>query len=891
MTGKGLYQAIFSYDHSQVDKNYIEYINEIILEEFKFQEFMFFELLENNAHLSFTSLNLDNYSIDISNFTKYDLFKNTIYNKELIFIEGDLLKSLHKFIVNSSPNILDDFDRIIVVNVSNKPKLEAFILLFLKDDTALKQGEIEKLEFISSFLKPVYRNYCIEKEAKENISLFKEQEEELNIIFNSVPAIIFYKDLKKRLIRVNDAYVKKIGLSREQIYMKKDQEFFPKEDANNYNKDDDKVIKEGKVLKNIVEKIDGPNGPIWVRTDKVPFRDLNGNITGLIGVSIDITEIKNVEERLKLTNKELQETNAKLIEIYEELSASEEELRSQNEEIVENRKMLSESEERYRMLIENAEDAIFNIDYFANFISVNEAFETVFDLSRKEIIGKNLSSFVNDKENYNNWYINYKKVINTCKTVKSIYKYINRSGEERTYELTLLPVKSNGSITNIIGTNHDITDLIAKERKIKKLAYYDEITGIYNRTFFKEKGKDILNKYLNSGEKLGFFFIDLDNFKKINDTQGHQVGDLLLKEMAERLKKIFADSILIARMGGDEFAVIHKMNTNVELKSKASKILNIIREPCKINGLMYYLSCSVGISIFPDHGKTFEDLLKYADTAMYKAKEANKNTYKIFNKDMMKDSERKLELETELRNALEKGEMDIHYQAIIESYTGNIIGFEALMRWNSNIFDKVPPSVFIPILEETGLIIPFGEWIMLNACKQTKQWQKKFSKDYYISVNVSPIQLKHKDFLNSVKKILDKCNLSPENLEIEITESIFIEDMYTAINKLKELQSIGVRIALDDFGTGYSSLNYLRTLPINKIKIDKSFVDEIGKELSKESVLGSVISLAHDMKLKVLAEGVETKAQEIYLKNKSCDYLQGYYYSKPCEANHIDNIL
>ncbi|MNM63616.1 Cyclic di-GMP phosphodiesterase Gmr [compost metagenome] len=386
--------------------------------------------------------------------------------------------------------------------------------------------------------------------------------------------------------------------------------------------------------------------------------------------------------------------------------------------------------------------------------------------------------------------------------------------------------------------------------------------------------------------------MDLDNFKNINDSFGHTIGDKLLIEIANRIKKCTKESDIVARLGGDEFLILI---TNVYEKQSVESYLNNMLEELRnsivINGINIITSASFGAALYSKDGDSFEELFKNADTAMYKAKESGKRNYVFFEQWMNDDIVEMVIMEDNLRTALENNEFILHYQPKYNPYDSRIDGFEALIRWNNPNLGLVSPFKFIGIAEKTGLIIPIGRWVLENACYFIKSLHNKGEKNISVAVNVSVIQLVQKDFIDMVNDIIKRSGVDPRYINIEITESILMESIETNISKINELKKIGVKISLDDFGKGYSSLTYLKDIPFDTLKIDKLFVDELCNEKDDNAIVGTIIKLAHQMNLEVVAEGVESEEQYRYLINNNCDLIQGYYISKPIPIEEIEDVL
>jgi diguanylate cyclase (GGDEF)-like protein len=399
---------------------------------------------------------------------------------------------------------------------------------------------------------------------------------------------------------------------------------------------------------------------------------------------------------------------------------------------------------------------------------------------------------------------------------------------------------------------------------------------------------------LSESEKSNFFivFIDLDNFKKINDTMGHLYGDDYLKYTAMRLQELIHEDDLLGRLGGDEFALI--IQRNIKENAAYSYVEGLRTQLCdkiKTTCSEFRVSASFGISVFPQDGKDPTELLKSADTSMYKAKELGRNNIQFFRPDMKEAILNKIQMESLLLNAYENEEFFIEYQPQFNAEDHSIRGFEALIRWDSPHYGRVAPLSFIPLAEEMGLIIGIGEWVLLTACHKFKELDDRFNQNLCISVNVSAVQMRDKNFVEIVKAVLLKTNIDPKQLELEITESLFIDDMEETIKMLNEIKALNVRISLDDFGTGFSSLSYLRRLPIDTLKIDKSFIDDLSDQDASIRIVGDIISLGHNLDASIVAEGIENSTQLEYLKNNHCDCIQGFMFGKPMCVKDVETLL
>ncbi len=437
---------------------------------------------------------------------------------------------------------------------------------------------------------------------------------------------------------------------------------------------------------------------------------------------------------------------------------------------------------------------------------------------------------------------------------------------------------------------YDITERKTAEEAIWHQAYHDSLTGLPNRILFKDRLNTALAQATRESHKLAVMFLDLDRFKNINDTLGHASGDKFLQSIAIRLTKCIRSSDTVARLGGDEFTLLlPHIHSEEDAFKIAQKIIDNFKEPWIVGGHEFYISPSIGISTFPNDGEDAETLMKHADTAMYRAKEQG-NNYQLYSPMMNEKAFERLEMEAALRKALERQEFVVFYQPQIHTETGQIIGMEALVRWKHPEQGIIPPAKFIPLAEETGLIVPIGEWVLKTACTQNRLWQTKGYPPIRVTVNLSAAQFQQ-NLPGVVHEILTTTGLAPQWLELEITESIAMQDVNFTIIILRELRELGVQIAIDDFGTGYSSLSYLKRFPSHTLKIDKSFVKDIAHNVDDSSIATAIIAMAQNLNLKVIAEGVETMEQFNFLKQQKCDEIQGYLFSKPVPADTFEQFF
>ncbi|PIC84121.1 bifunctional diguanylate cyclase/phosphodiesterase [Sporosarcina sp. P1] len=457
----------------------------------------------------------------------------------------------------------------------------------------------------------------------------------------------------------------------------------------------------------------------------------------------------------------------------------------------------------------------------------------------------------------------------------------------RTFLVYLSPIFEGENVVEVVGTASDITDRKEVERLVEHMAFHDHLTGLPNRRLLKQTVEDLIETRLNNQQPFALLYMDLDRFKNINDSMGHFVGDQLLKAVGARLQTLVRQNDLVGRLSGDEFLILCSSTTKQGAQMVAQRIVNEISKSFLIDYLEVFIAPSIGISMFPDDGAQYDTLIRNADSAMYLAKQSGKSTYQFFTEELYKDLMERTLIEMELRQVLQKKELSLHYQPQYEFNTGNMIGIEALVRWQHPSRGVIPPGQFIPIAEETGMILAIGLWVLETACRQAKEWQDLGYTSLLMSVNVSLRQFKSSSFVADVKNTLHKTGLQPQYLNIEITESM-TSDVDYCQSILQELRDIGIKISIDDFGTGYSSLSYLTKFPLTHLKIDQSFVRELH---SNSVIVKAIIDLAKNLHLRVIAEGVETYEQAEFLKKLECDEAQGFLYSRPVPPNELLQLL
>ncbi len=474
-----------------------------------------------------------------------------------------------------------------------------------------------------------------------------------------------------------------------------------------------------------------------------------------------------------------------------------------------------------------------------------------------------------------------------------VYQVRTINGELRTFSISGAPMfDAQGVFTGYRGIGSDITDRRSAEQRIEYLAYHDVLTGLPNRLLVQDRFEQAMAQAERSNTRVALAYMDLDNFKTINDTLGHAAGDEFLKEVARRLRACVRDSDTISRQGGDEFLLVLRDLPDTEIVSAiVTKILEKLQEPFQLGAQELSSSASIGVAIAPDDGSDFETLRKKADLAMYRSKEAGRNTWHYFDPTMDAEAGEHLLMRNGLRRALEQQEFVLYYQTQHDLTEGTLTGLEALIRWQHPELGLVAPGRFIGVAEESGLIVPIGDWVLQQACWQVMEWQRAGLRAVPVSVNLSAIQFKRGDVEASVERALSASGLAPELLELELTESILLHNAESVLGSMRRLKQLGVKLAIDDFGTGYSSLSYLKRLDIDKLKIDQSFVRDLASDPDDEAIVRAIIQMAHSLKLKTIAEGVENLDLRFRLQSFGCDEAQGYLYSRPLPAAEIGRLL
>ncbi len=538
-------------------------------------------------------------------------------------------------------------------------------------------------------------------------------------------------------------------------------------------------------------------------------------------------------------------------------------------------------------VFEASTDAIFITDHYQKIITTNPSFERLTQYTENDMLGLSISDFLLDQSNAEL----LKRVLDELNEYGFWEGEIwNRRKDGHAYlcMISLVCVRNElGYTVNVIGFFKDLTENYNAKQKIEELAFSDALTGLPNRLLLEERINQSITHASRDNGEFALLFLDLDNFKQINDSLGHPFGDRVLIEVSERLQKCLRQVDTAARLGGDEFVLLlHQANAS-GAEICARRVLADLAASFCLDGIPFSVTCSIGIALYPNDGRNMEDLIKNADSAMYHVKERGRSNFRFYQRQMNIGLLSRMKIDHAMRLALEQQEFRLHYQPLVDLGTQRVYGAEALLRWHDAELGEVSPAKFIPIAEETGLIIALGNWVMHTAIAQAAAWNKD-GRQFRISVNVSALQFQQANFVESLANALDDAHLDPGLIELELTESILIRDIEETLKKLHAIAKLGVKMAVDDFGTGYSSLSYLKRFPINKLKIDRSFVMNLTKDESDVAIVTAIISLAHALKLTVIAEGVETEAQKTLLHKLRCNEIQGFLIARALNPHDFE---
>jgi diguanylate cyclase (GGDEF)-like protein/PAS domain S-box-containing protein len=544
-------------------------------------------------------------------------------------------------------------------------------------------------------------------------------------------------------------------------------------------------------------------------------------------------------------------------------------------------------------MFESAREGVMVTGANEQILVVNRAFSELTGYSATEAIGQTPKILKSGRQDEAFYRVMWAEIDKTGYWQGEIWNR-RKNGEIYPQMLSVSAVRNEyQQVTHYVGVFSDITQLKDAVNRLDYLAHHDPLTDLPNRLLLFARLEHCIELSNRERKSAALLMLDLDRFKDVNDSFGHLAGDELLQKVAARLTSRLRGVDTVTRLGGDEFALLlEDLSHPQDAALVATEIIEALSEPWRLsNGAEVRIGVSVGISLFPEHGETSEELLQHADAALYRAKDEGRGNFKYFSEDLTEAAKRRINLESLLRRAITKAELQVHYQPQIDLRTGVIIGAEALLRWQSTDEGMIPPSQFIPVAEETGLIGEIGEWVLLEVCRQGQRWLKAGLPPLRLAVNLSPYQFRHGDIVARVSAILNETGFPAERLELELMESALMARESEAVHILGQLRTLGVRLAIDDFGTGYSSLAYLKRFPLDSLKIDKSFIDDSPELEDDKEIAAAIIGMAHTLRLKVLAEGVETEEQLNFLKEHGCDFYQGYYKSPAVPAETIVALL
>ncbi|GEC90652.1 bifunctional diguanylate cyclase/phosphodiesterase [Brevibacillus brevis] len=687
--------------------------------------------------------------------------------------------------------------------------------------------------------------------------LLREKDGELNMVVNELAdvkyaldqsTILAITDHKGIILRANEQFCRISKYERSELIGKDHRILNSGYHPKGFFKEMWSCIRSGQVWRGEIRNRAKDGSYYWVDTTIVPFKNQAGEIYQYLSIRSDITARKQMEDELK------------------------------------------RSEEKYRIIAENTSDIISIINLDGDFLYLSPSHKRVWEHTVPDEEIHNLFEWiVEDDRDIFAYAIQH--AFSTRKEYMVECRINTQINDVIWTESKINPIMDEeGNVTKLLLVTRDVTDRKQSEETIHHLAYHDALTDLPNRRMYVQQLSKEMMQAKRFQSNLAVLFLDLDRFKDVNDSFGHDVGDMLLIEAANRLQACLKPGDVVARLGGDEFTIMqNQLQDRSEAAALAEQIMNQLQRPFELDGHVFNVSCSIGIALYPQDGDNPEDLLKRADTALYTVKSRGKNGYDFFDPTMEAKSLERILMENEMRKAIEQEHFQIYYQPKIDIATSAMTGMEALVRWVHPELGIIPPNRFIPIAEETGMILALGEWILKQACKQNKIWHDE-GYTLKVSVNLSARQIYQKDLVEMIKDILRETNLSPDWLELEITESIFVK-MEEATAVLQQIRDIGIQISIDDFGTGYSSFSYIKSLPVDTIKIDASFIRDIHHNQESQAIVKAIVTIAQSLNMNVIAEGIELDDQVAALKENGCDHGQGYLFSKPLPTDAFDQFL
>ena len=721
-------------------------------------------------------------------------------------------------------------------NVVDPENPESGFVWIIEDASARKKAEDALLE----------SHRQLETRVEQRTAEIKSQLHFLQQLIEAIPGPVFYKDTTGRYLGCNSAFAEVMGVEPEALVGKTAYDIAPPELAKQFTDSDLELLASpgAKIYESRLRHADGTLRDAVFH--KATFTRPDGSVNGVVGVMIDITERKRLEERIQLA----------------------------------------------ATVFNSTADGVTIADREGRIVTVNRAFTEITGYSEDEVRGKNprfLQSGLQDDAFYAGM---WSRINKEGRWTGDIWNR-RKNGSIFPEALTITAVKDDsGQIAHYVGVFSDITRLKSAQEALDFQAHHDPLTGLPNRLLLDDRLDSALQRAKRERSSLALLFIDLDRFKVINDTLGHHVGDAVLCEAALRFSASVRESDTVARLGGDEFIIILENIPEPSAASRvADKILDELRRPIRIASQEFFIGASIGISLYPQDGEQPADLLKHADAAMYRAKERGRNTFEFFSSEITAHSLERFRLEADIRYALERDELRVWFQPQFSLKDGRLVGAEALVRWQHPERGMVSPGQFIPIAEESGMIVPMGEWILRRACRDWEAWHRQGLNPGVLAVNVSGIEFRRGRVRESVELTLAETRLPPDMLELEITESSIMNQADHSIQALHALREMGLQLAIDDFGTGYSSLAYLKRLPLSKLKVDQSFVVGLPENAEDVAITRVIIALAKSLGLTTMAEGVETEAQRAFLVAEGCDEMQGYLAAHPMPAEAFGELL
>jgi diguanylate cyclase (GGDEF)-like protein/PAS domain S-box-containing protein len=680
------------------------------------------------------------------------------------------------------------------------------------------------------------------KEAEDKI---RESEQELSDILNSLQDVYYRVDSEGGLIRVSPSVQKLLGYTPKQLLGRRLADLYV--DPQGREKFLQELVKQGGAIENFEAQLQHKDGsPVWVSTNAHYIRDKQGNPIEVEGTTRDIGQLKAAED----------------------LSS------------------------RFGRILDNSSNEIFVFDADTmHFTQVNLGARQNLGYSMQEM--EQLTPLDLKPDQTQESFSELVQPLCHGEKKQIVFQTRHRRKDGSLYPVEVrLQLSQQETPPVFVAIIQDISERMQNEKQLQYLAHHDALTSLPNRVLFTDRLDQSLARARWHGHSVALLFLDLDRFKVINDTLGHDVGDRALQALSERLNGCVREGDTVARLGGDEFAIVlEDIASADDVAPTARNILDVLSQPFQLDKHEFILTTSIGISLFPIDGENTQTLLKHADIAMYRAKDEGRNTYQFYSADMSVKAFERLNLETNLRHALEREEFELYYQPQQCLADGRVFGVEALLRWQHPDLGLISPMEFIPMLEETGLIIPVGEWVLHTACLQARAWNDSGFKSLRMSVNLSGRQTNNSNFIATVEQALKSSKLDPTLLELEMTESILMDNMQTTIQTLETISEMGVRLAIDDFGTGYSSLSYLKRFPIDTLKIDRSFIRDLTQDPGDATLVEAIIAMGLALHLNVIAEGVETEQQVKFLQKHNCDNIQGYLLSQPIPAQELTTLL